>query len=169
MSCVDVIVPCYRYAHFLRQCVESVLTQTGPRVRVLIIDDASPDNTAEIAGALAKADARVTSLRHATNEGHIATYNQGIDWASSPYLLLLSADDYLLPAALERAVNLMQAAPDVGFVFGNVLELGTDGSPIPVRPFGSSKAPTTLSGSEFAEFSGPTNIVPTPTAVVRTK
>ena len=54
MSSVDVIVPCYRYGHFLRDCVESVLAQAGPSVRVLIIDDASPDNTAEVASDLTK-------------------------------------------------------------------------------------------------------------------
>ncbi len=50
MSFVDVIVPCYRYGHFLRECVESVLEQEV-NVRVLIIDDASPDDTAEVAAS----------------------------------------------------------------------------------------------------------------------
>jgi glycosyltransferase involved in cell wall biosynthesis len=100
MSSVDVLVPCYRYGHFLGECVESVLAQSGPSVRVLIIDDASPDNTAEVADDLAKRDSRVTFLQHITNQGHIVTYNEGIAWASADYLLLLSADDYLLPGAL---------------------------------------------------------------------
>jgi glycosyltransferase involved in cell wall biosynthesis len=47
MSSIDVIVPCYRYAHFLRGCVESVLAQSGPSLRVL--DYASPDSTSEVA------------------------------------------------------------------------------------------------------------------------
>ena len=98
MSSVDVIIPCYRYAHFLRECVESVLNQIRVDVRVLILDDASPDNTPEIASALAGEDKRVTFVRR--KQGHIATYNEGIEWASGDYLLLLSADDYLLPGAL---------------------------------------------------------------------
>ena len=53
-SSVDVIVPCYRYGHFLRMCVESVLAQSYSPVRVLIIDDASPDNSGEIAQCLLK-------------------------------------------------------------------------------------------------------------------
>ena len=107
MSSVDVIVPCYRYGHFLRGCVESALAQTGADVRVLIIDDASPDNTAEVATELAKEDSRVSFFRHAVNKGHIATYNEGIEWVSGDYMLLLSADDYLLPGALARAAELM--------------------------------------------------------------
>src|SRR5437899_781807 len=97
MSSVDVVVPCYRYAHFLRECVESVLSQSGTNIRVLIIDDASPDNTSDVASELCRRDRRVTFLRHTTNKGHIRTYNEGIEWASADYLLILSADDYVLP------------------------------------------------------------------------
>src|SRR5262245_9653241 len=93
MSSVDVIVPCYRYGHFLRECVESVLTQSHKHVRVLILDDASPDNTSEIGAELAREDPRVGLVRHQFNKGHIATYNEGIDWVSADYMLLLSADD----------------------------------------------------------------------------
>ena len=59
MSTVDVIIPCYRYGHFLRECVDSVLTQAGVGVRILIINDASPDNTGEVAAELAKGDTRI--------------------------------------------------------------------------------------------------------------
>src|SRR6516165_7020222 len=118
MSSVDVIVPCYRYGHLLRECVESVLTQSLKHVRVLILDDASPDNTSEVGAKLEREDSRVTLVRHHVNKGHIATYNEGIDWVSADYLLLLSADDYLLPGALDRAAALLDAHPEVGFVFG---------------------------------------------------
>ena len=97
---IDVFIPCYNYGRFLYQCVNSVLGQAGVDVRVLVIDDASSDNTAEVAAALAREDPRVTVIRHSTNKGHIDTYNEGIEWASADYMLLLSADDYLLPGAL---------------------------------------------------------------------
>ena len=50
MSSVDIVVPCYNYAHYLEFCVHSVLEQRDVDVRVLIVDDASPDNTAQVAG-----------------------------------------------------------------------------------------------------------------------
>ena len=53
---IDVFIPCYKYGCFLYQCVNSVLDQAGVDVRVLVIDDASPDNTAEVAAALARED-----------------------------------------------------------------------------------------------------------------
>jgi glycosyltransferase involved in cell wall biosynthesis len=172
MSGVDVFVPCYRYGHFLRQCVESVLSQAGVSVRVLIIDDASPDNTAEVAAALASEDARVSFIRHIENKGHIATYNEGIEWASADYMLLLSADDYLLPGALSRAADLMDAHLEVGVTFGNVIMLSDSGNETPTKSIieatdGSDKR--ILKGREFIELSGAGVLVATCTAVVRTE
>lgn len=172
MTSVDVIIPCYRYGHFLRHCVESVLAQTGPAIRVLIIDDASPDNTSSIAAELANKDERVSVVRHLKNAGHINTYNEGLKWASSEYLLLLSADDYLLPGALGRAARLMDVHPEVGFVFGNFVELKENGNARQVEAVSGMRGEKpwlVYSGVEFILLSGDRNIVPTPTAVVRTE
>jgi glycosyltransferase involved in cell wall biosynthesis len=171
VSTVDVIVPCYKYGHYLRQCVNSVLSQAGVSVRVLIIDDESPDDTPRVGQELAATDARVTYRRHISNKGHIATYNEGIEWCSSDYVLLLSADDYLLPGALGRAASLMDEHPDVGFVFGNSLVLEDTGvmrSATTEASPASAVAYRVLSGHDFIQLSGSRNIVPTPTAVVRT-
>jgi len=171
MSSVDVIVPCYRYGRFLETCVNSILSQQSSTVRVLILDDASPDNTEEVGKDLARRDSRVTFVRHAINKGHIATYNEGIDWVSSDYMLLLSADDYLLPDALNRSTQLMHRRPEVGFTFGNVYELDECGLRKQATGLLASLFEADhriLTGKEFIELSGALNIVPTPTAVVRT-
>jgi glycosyltransferase involved in cell wall biosynthesis len=172
MSSVDVIVPCYRYGRFLRQCVESVLFLQDIDVRVLIIDDASPDHTSEVARQLASEDSRVTVVHHASNKGHIATYNEGIEWASAEYLLLLSADDYLLPRALWRAVHVFETHSDVGMVMGKAIELFDANELHKTSDDTSSEQPVIykiMSGLQFIEFSGCRNRVPTPTAVVRTQ
>ncbi len=166
---IDVIVPCYRYGHYLETCVDSVLSQTDVDVRILILDDASPDHTPEVGAGLARRDKRVTFRRHAANKGHIATYNEGIEWASSTFLLLLSADDYVLPGALGRAVRMMAGSSDMGFAFGNAVVLHEDGSTEEVRPLGRRKGSRAMPGAEFIRISGARNIVPTPTAVVRTE
>jgi glycosyltransferase involved in cell wall biosynthesis len=167
MSSVDVVVPCYRYGHFLRECVESALTQPMQDIRVLIIDDASPDNTSEVAADLARQDARVNVLRHAVNKGNIATFNEGIEWACADYFLLLSADDYLLPGALGRAVALMDHHPEVGFTFGRAITLNEHET---VEPSALGEGSwRILKGLEFIELSGARNIVHAPTVVVRTE
>lgn len=126
MAIVDIIVPCYRYGHFLERCVASILDQGLDDVRILIIDDASPDDSAAVAHLIAQRDPRVTARVHATNQGHIATYNEGIAWIEAPYMLLLSADDLLAPGALKRAVTVMADNPAVVLTYGGWTELDSE-------------------------------------------
>jgi glycosyltransferase involved in cell wall biosynthesis len=168
MSRVDVIVPCYNYGRFLRQCVESVLTQEGVEVRVLILDDESHDDTERVGSELAKEDRRVEYRRHGANRGHINTYNEGIDWLSGDYCILLSADDMLLPGALGRAAALMDAHPQVGLTHGLAIETG---HPDPTRD--SPLVTSEIEVRDGTDFIGTMcqegyNIVHTPTAIGRT-
>ena len=170
MSSVDVVVPCYKYGHFLSQCVRSVLAQHGVDVRVLIIDDASPDNTFVVASGLARSDSRIEVVRHPSNKGHTATYNEGLAWASGDYMLLLSADDYLLPGALARATQLLDAHPEAGLVFGKAFGGTSQGRIRDDYLAGRHRDESDveiLTGERFLEVSGCRAIVPTPTAVVR--
>ncbi|MDA9503255.1 glycosyltransferase family 2 protein [Bradyrhizobium sp. CCBAU 11357] len=168
MRSIDVVIPCYRYGHFLSDCVQSVLAQSGVTVRVLIIDDASPDNTADVAREWARADSRVNVLKHASNRGHIATFNEGIAWAAADYMVLLSADDYLLPGALARSTRVMDDHPSVGLVFGRAIVQQDDRTEDVAAPPGLGPGTRILSGIEFIHLSRAKNIVLAPTVVVRT-
>jgi glycosyltransferase involved in cell wall biosynthesis len=126
---VDIVVPCYNYARYLEACVQSVLTQPGVSVKVLVIDDHSTDDTPAVGARLAQGDPRVHYRRHERNVGHIATYNEGLSEATAEYVVLLSADDMLTPGALQRATALMEANPAVGLVYGCPIALY--GEPIP--------------------------------------
>ena len=132
MSSVSVVIPCYNYGRYLPEAVGSALSnQPGVDVRVLIIDDASPDDSAQVAKEIAAADPRVELRVHTDNQGGIATYNEGIiDWADGDYTVLLSADDQLTPGALTRATEFMDAHPSVGFVYGHPLHF-VQGQPLP--------------------------------------
>ncbi|MFD0820358.1 glycosyltransferase family 2 protein, partial [Micromonospora zhanjiangensis] len=114
---VSVVIPCYNYGHYLPECVHSVLSQSGVEVDVLIVDDASPDGSAEVARELS-ADPRVRLIAHRENRGHIATYNEGLAAVDGEYVVLLSADDLLSPGSLARSTALLAALPDTAFVYG---------------------------------------------------
>jgi hypothetical protein len=118
MERVDVVVPCYRYGRFLSESVGSVLGQEGVDVRVLIVDDASDDNTAEVAAELAALNPRVEVATHRVNRGHLVRHNEGLAWATAEYAVILSADDALTRGALARATRVMNDHPNVGFVYG---------------------------------------------------
>lgn len=173
MSSIDIVIPCYRYGRYLRECVHSVLDQGVPDLRILIIDDESPDETPEVAAALTQEDARISYRRHTVNQRHIATFNEGIAWTRADYMLLLSADDYLLPGALPRAMALMDQHPEVGLCIGHAKELRDGGAmkPMTIETEAADCALIVMSGADFVRLiirSGSCNVVPTPTAVVRT-
>ena len=166
---VSVIVPCFNYAHLLEGCVDSVLAQEGVDVRVLIVDDRSPDHTPEVAGRLAARDHRVEYRRHEVNQGLIATANEGLEWADGDAVVLLSADDFLTPGALRRAADVLQDRPEVGMVYGRTLFARPD-EPIPVAS-GRWKGTDVWAGPDWIRRRCRTasNVISSPEVVVRTE
>lgn len=119
---VTFVVPCYRLAHLLPDCVESILAQSYRDFEVLIMDDCSPDDTPGVASTFR--DARVRHVRNDQNLGHLRNFNKGIGLARGRYLWLISADDRLRrPYALQRFVETLEAHPRAGFVLCPALEL----------------------------------------------
>lgn len=111
---VTFVVPCYRLAHLLPECVNSILSQTYGDFELLIMDDCSPDDTPSVAASWR--DARVKHVRNETNLGHLRNYNRGIALARGEYIWLISADDWLrTPHILERYVRAMKKNPRVGY------------------------------------------------------
>ncbi len=166
MSRVDVIVPSHNYGRFLRQSVESALSQSGVDVRVLIIDDASQDDTEQVCAELAREHPQVEVVRHPVNLGHVATFNEGIERARGDYLLLLSADDFLLPGALARAAAVLDADPDVGLAPGDI-HIQWPGETAP-GVFPDGRRPKRFTTRAAIERFAWANFVAAPTAVVRT-
>jgi glycosyltransferase involved in cell wall biosynthesis len=170
MSSVSVIIPCYRYGHFLEAAVNSVLDdQDGVEVRVLIIDDASPDNSADVAREIASRRPQVELIVHDVNQGNIATFNEGLlEWADGDYCTLVSADDRATPGALARASDLLDAHPEVGMVYGRALWF-QDGAPLPMART-KVRGWSTWPGQEWLEhrFRQAENPIMSPEIVVRT-
>jgi len=119
---VSFVVPCYELAHFLAECVKSILAQTYTDFEILIMDDCSPDNTTEV--AMSFQDPRIRCMRNAKNLGHLRNYNRGIELATGEYVWLISADDVVWDThALARYVDLLDQHPSAGFAFCAALEL----------------------------------------------
>lgn len=113
---VSFVVPCYKLAHLLPECIHSILAQSFGDFEILIMDDCSPDNTPEVAASFK--DPRVRHIRHAENLRHLRNYNEGIRMAQGSYVWLISADDCLRdPRVLERYVAAMDADPRIGYCF----------------------------------------------------
>lgn len=168
MPTVDVVIPCYNYARYLRTCVHSVFSQPGLNVRVLVIDDASTDDTPLIGSELAASDPRVEFRRHGVNKGHIATYNEGLlEWSTGDYCVLLSADDLLVPGSLGRAVRIMEQDKRIGMVYGYAFQFEKN-EDLP-RFANRERRYTRWSGAEWLEGRCRTghNVISSPEVVVR--
>lgn len=129
---IDVAIPCYQYGHLLRECVESLLIQDLPALRVLIIDNASTDDSLEVAQQLAAENPTVEVVAHPRNFGPHASFNEAVDWAAQKYFLLLCADDMSAPGALARAVAVLEQHPGAGLSYGPAALLRAEG-PSPTR------------------------------------
>jgi hypothetical protein len=165
---ISVIVPCHNYGHFLDVCIDSVLGQAGVDVSILIIDDLSTDDSAEVAERIAARSERVEVLRNERNLGLIGTANVGLAWAQSEFTLLLSADDLLVPGALARAAGVMRANPNVGMVYGRPMLAG-EGRPLPTAS-GRWHGTDLWRGEDWLRLRCRTghNCISSPEAVVRT-
>ncbi len=116
---VTVAIACHQYGRFLGECLASVVAQDGVDLEVIVVDDASTDETPRVAAAFAAADERVRVIRHERNAGHIATFNEGLGEARGEYVLKLDADDLLAPGALRRAAAVMEQDAQIGLVYGH--------------------------------------------------
>jgi glycosyltransferase involved in cell wall biosynthesis len=119
---VSFVVPCYKLAHYLGECVNSIINQTHEDFEVLIMDDCSPDNTPEVSRSFN--DPRVKHIRNEPNLGHLRNYNKGIELSRGEYVWLISADDKLRSKeALDRYLRLASRKDSIGFVCCPATEL----------------------------------------------
>jgi len=130
MPTVSVIVPTYNRADAVQRTVDSVLDQTFEDFEIIVVDDASTDDTPEVVAAYD--DPRVTFRRHETNRGGSAARNTGIEAAEGTYIAFLDSDDEWLPRKLERQVRTLEDRGDewVAAYCGVQMVTDTDHGPV---------------------------------------
>lgn len=109
MPKVSVIVPVYNSEQELRDCLDSLVEQTEKDIEIIVIDDASTDNSPEIEAEYQKKYPNVKVYRNERNLGQSETRNRGIELAEGDYIAFLDSDDYVNPGMYEE---LYQAAVD---------------------------------------------------------
>lgn len=164
---VSVAVASYNYGRYLRECVESALSQDDVDVEVVVVDDGSNDDSVAIATKLSSGDSRVRLITHGSNEGHISTFNEALWAAEGEFVVKLDSDDILTPGALARAARLMAAFPTLGLVYGNPLTF-TDSPPPPART--RTRSATLWKGTDWLALrcKRATNCIRQPEAMLRT-
>lgn len=116
-SHVSVVIPTYGRADYLLAAIDSVLAQTRPPGEIIVVDDGSPDDTADRVASLVRAG-RVRYVRR-ENGGLAAARNTGAAHAAGAFLLFLDDDDLLVPTALEALVDALETRPEYAFAYGD--------------------------------------------------
>ena len=110
---VSVIVPIYNQAPFIRETVESVLSQDYQAIELLLSDDGSTDGTSSILRGFEAQDARVKLVASERNTGIARAFNRALDEHTGTYIAWLGGDDVMLPGKLSRQVAVLEARDDV--------------------------------------------------------
>lgn len=105
---ISVIVPAYNCAGTITQSIESITGQTYQNIEILIIDDASSDDTYKKCQELSEKDERITVIRQEENKGVSAARNQGLDHAKGSYIAFCDADDTMDPDMLRILFDQMK-------------------------------------------------------------
>jgi glycosyltransferase involved in cell wall biosynthesis len=115
---VSVVTPVYNGADYLEECVESILAQTYSSWDYSIVDNASTDDTPEIASRYAARDSRIRHVRFDEFVDVTANYNRALDAAAaeSAFCKVVGADDWLFPECLERMVAAASVSETIGMV-----------------------------------------------------
>jgi glycosyltransferase involved in cell wall biosynthesis len=119
---VSVVIDCYNGERFLQETIESALTQSHPRVEVIVVDDGSTDGSSEIAQKFP-----VRYIRQ-ENRGLTESRNLGIRESRGDYVVFLDADDRLRPEAIETGLRVIAERPECAMTVGDHLFISSDGS-----------------------------------------
>lgn len=125
---VTVVLPVLNGASYLASAIDSILRQDYPDLKLLVIDDASTDDSGEIARGFALRDPRVEVYAHTSNLGPAACMNEGLAMCASKYLARMDADDIAFPSRIGKQVRFLDRHPDID-VLGSAMRLiSSDGS-----------------------------------------
>jgi glycosyltransferase involved in cell wall biosynthesis len=131
---ISVVVPSHNHGKFLLSALTSILSQRLRPEQVIVVDDKSTDDSAEIATRFSQAHPQVEVVRHETNRGPPAALNTGLARAKGEFIAFVGADDFVLPGLFETMVREMRRHPAAALACGEVALLGPEDRILGFRP-----------------------------------
>jgi glycosyltransferase involved in cell wall biosynthesis len=131
---VAVVIPAYEAAHLVGEAIESALSQAPAPAEIVVVDDCSSDETAEVAASFGPP---VTVLRHETNRGDGVARNTGVANTTSPVVVQHDADDRMLPGRLSTALECLTGPSQPAVVLSQMRSFTDDRSPLPLWALGA--------------------------------
>jgi len=146
---VSVVIPAYKQAEYLGSTIQSVLDQTYTNFEVIVVNDASPDNTTEVVQQFD--DPRLKYIIHECNQMLPAARNTGMRASTGEIIALLDADDLFHPHKLAVHVAYLAQHPEIGVTYNARFNVDAKGNPLSLwRPRMSTSLPDFVVGFPFA-------------------
>lgn len=140
---LSIIIPSYNQGQYIRETIESCLAQDYRPIEILVIDGASTDGTLEVLEEYRnRSEVRWISE---PDRGVVEAVNKGFAMASGEFGAIQSSDDIYLPGAAARAVEVLSAEPELGFVFGDIMKITADGREVSVTSLAAFSVESVLS------------------------
>ena len=146
-STVSLIIPCYNYGHLASEAIESALLQTYPPDEILFIDDASSDNSVEVAH---RYEPHIRVEVNKKNLGVVENFRKAVAMTSGDYIVFLGADNRFRSDYVEQGKAILDANPDIGVVYTHFALFG-DRAALEAKRTGASPHPT-ASGFFIRQF-----------------
>jgi glycosyltransferase involved in cell wall biosynthesis len=140
---VSIVIPCFNYARFLGEAIESALRQTHQPVEIIVVDDGSTDDTQAVARRYP------VTLLSQTNGGVCQASNTGFADAHGEFALRLDADDRLASTYVRETLDALRREPCAHFAYTEASYFGTRSGKYPTEPFD----PETLSERNYVHAS----------------
>lgn len=144
---VTIIVPTYNRAHFLPECLDSLVGQTLPPQEIIVVDDGSSDETPDVVRAYGPP----VELIRKKNGGKSDATNVALEKASGEFVWIFDDDDAALPDALASHMAAFEARPDIGFTYGNFIWAESDDNGR-IRALAEQKMPEVSSEELFVRL-----------------
>lgn len=125
---VTVICTCFNHGEYVRESLLSVIQQTYPKVQLIVIDNASTDDSRLAIQQMAETHPQVKFIRNTHNVGLCKAFNQGLEIATGKYIIDLAADDVMPPQRIEKQVDAFEKLPkEYAVVFSNAMYIDEHG------------------------------------------
>ncbi len=122
---VSIIISCYNHQEYITQCIKSVINQTYNNIELIVIDDGSPDKSADILDKLSQK--YHFSFECQKNMGLTRTLNKALAKAKGKYIAPIGSDDILMLDKTEKQVAFLEAHDDISVVGGSILCIDDQG------------------------------------------
>jgi glycosyltransferase involved in cell wall biosynthesis len=124
---ISVVIPTYNVEHFIEEAIYSIMSQTYRNLEIIIVDDASTDNTYQVIKELAEIDHRIKLFRNDRNKRIVETLNYGIEQATGSLIARMDGDDVSMPTKIESQYNFLVKNPEIDLVGVNVIVIDEQG------------------------------------------